>query len=85
MVKVQGVWLQRRELSSRAITGKRPWTFKREYGHEIAVHKASEIMSEELSQCQFALINSGDISEPVLNIDCGFQHFSFRGFVLQNE
>ena len=64
MVKVKGTWLQRRELSNRATKGKRPWTFEEEYGHEMAVHKASEIKSEEVSKCHFALISSGDISEP---------------------
>ena len=30
----------------------------------MAVHKVSEIKPEEVSQCHFALISSGDISEP---------------------
>ena len=64
MVKVKGTWLQRRELSSRATKGRRPWTFEEEYGHEMAVHKASQIKFEEVSKCHFALISSGDISEP---------------------
>jgi len=64
MVKVKGVWLQRREFLSRATKEKRSWTCEEEYENELAVHGASNIKSEEVSQYHFATIINGKITEP---------------------